>query len=62
MSCYNKEALENMLQDVVNELDLSEDMCDKHGQLGTPPAALVRLVLRQKDETIALLRRGFRQL
>lgn len=34
-----------MLEDVVNELDLSQAMIDKHGQEGTAPATLVRLVL-----------------
>jgi len=58
MSCWNKEQLENMLEDVVNELDLSEDMIEKHGQNGTPPAKLVRLVLEQKDMTIKMLKAG----
>ena len=51
--------LRNMLEDVVNELDLSEAMTEKHGPLGTPPADLVREVLTQKDRQIDLLRRGF---
>lgn len=59
MSCWTKEELENMLFDVVNELDLSDAMLDKHGPLATPPAELVRLVLEQKDMQIAMLRRGF---
>ena len=58
MSCWNKEQLENMLEDVVNELDLSDEMFEEHGPLGTPPAELVRLVLEQKDRTIRNLRAG----
>lgn len=54
-----KEQLENMLEDVVNELDLSEGMIEEHGPLGTPPAKLVRLVLERKDREINMLRRGF---
>ena len=49
MTCWTKQELENMLMDVVNELDLSDDMEFKHGQLGTAPSELVRLVLEQKD-------------
>lgn len=48
----------NMLEDVVNELDLSELAIDKHGPLGTPPAELVRLVLEEKDKIIAVLKAG----
>jgi len=59
MSCWNKEELENMLEDVVNELDLSGEMLEQHGPLGTSPAELVRLVLAEKDLKIAALRRGF---
>lgn len=59
MSCWTKEELENMLEDVVNELDLSDQMLDVHGPLGTSPAELVRLVLEQKDRQIAMLKRGF---
>ena len=59
MSCHTKEELEQMLFDVVDELDLSDGMIEQHGPHGTPPAKLVRLVLDQKDKTIALLRRGF---
>lgn len=57
MSCWNKEELENMLEDVVNELDLSEIATEKHGPNGTPPAELVRFVLAQKDEQICLLKK-----
>ena len=59
MSCWNKEQLENMLEDVVNELNLSDSMIEKHGQLGTTPSELVRLVLYQKDLEIRALKQGF---
>ena len=59
MSAHSKEQLENMLEDVVNELNLSDSMIEEHGPLGTAPATLVRLVLAQKDMEIALLKRGF---
>ena len=59
MTCHTKEELEQMLYDVVNELDLSEAMLDKHGPHGTPPAILVREVLAQKEMQIAMLRREF---
>lgn len=62
MSRWNKEELENMLEDVVNELDLSEAVIEKHGSLGTPPAELVRLVLEQKDLEIAALKAGLKSL
>ena len=58
MSCWNKEQLENMLEDVVNVLDLSDVAIETHGPLGTPPAELVRLVMAQKDATIKMLRAG----
>lgn len=59
MSCWTKEELENMLEDVVNVLDLSGDMIKEHGPAGTAPAELVQLVLEHKDKEIALLKRGF---
>ena len=62
MSCWNKEQLENMLEDVINELDLSDGMIEIHGPLGTPPAELVRMVLDKKDRQIAMLKAGFRQI
>ena len=58
MSCHSKVTLENMLEDVVNELDLSAEAIGKHGPLGTPPAELVRLVLAQKNEEIRMLKAG----
>jgi hypothetical protein len=62
MSCWTKEELENMLEDVVNELELSEAMIEEHGQLGTAPAKLVRLVLEQKDQQIRMLKVGIIQI
>jgi len=62
MNCWNKEQLDNMLEDVVNELDLSEAMIEKHGPLGTAPAELVRLALEQKDKQIAMLKAGMKQI
>ena len=60
MSCWTKEELENMLEDVVNELDLSDGMLEEHGPLGTAPATLVRLVLARKDQEIRMLKAGFK--
>jgi len=62
MSCWNKEELENMLEDVINELDLSAAMVEKHGQSGTSPAKLVREVLTQKNLQIKALKQGFKQI
>jgi len=59
MSCWTKEELENMLEDVVNELDLSESMLREHGPMGTAPAELVRHVLERKDLEIRMLKQGF---
>lgn len=59
MTCWNKEELENMLQDVVNELELSDKMIEKHGPLGTAPAELVRAVLDAKDREIIALKNGW---
>ncbi len=47
-----------MLEDVVNTLDLSDIIIEKHGPLGTAPATLVRLVLDEKDRQIAMLKAG----
>lgn len=58
MSCWTKPELENMLEDVVNELNLSGKMIEKHGPIGTAPAELVRLVLEQKDKEIRMLKAG----
>ena len=54
--------VENMLEDVVNELDLSDAMIEKHGQEGTAPAELVRLVLEQKDKKIRMLKAGMQEI
>ena len=62
MSCHDKETLENMLEDVVNELDLSESAIEKHGPLGTAPSELVRLVLEQKDMEIRALKAGMKSI
>lgn len=62
MSKWNKQELENMLEDVVNELDLSEGMMEEHGPLGTSPAELVRLVLARKDLEIKALKLGFKSI
>jgi len=61
MSCWTKEELENMLEDVINELNLSEAMIEKHGQEGTSPAKLVRLILDQKDRQIKMLKLGMKK-
>lgn len=53
------EELRNLLEDVVNELDLSEGMIEEHGPLGTAPAKLVALVLARKNTEIAMLNKGF---
>lgn len=58
MSKWTKIELENMLEDVVNELNLSDEMIEKHGPEGTAPATLVRLVLERKDREIAMLKAG----
>lgn len=52
----------NMLEDVVNELDLSDGMIEQHGPLGTAPAVLVRLILGSKDREIAMLKAGMKPL
>lgn len=59
MSKWSKPELENMLEDVVNELDLSETMLYIHGPRGTAPSELVRLVLDRKDREIQMLKQGF---
>lgn len=62
MSCWSKEELENMLEDVINELNLSDNMIEKHGSLGTSPAILVKEVLERKDLEIRLLKQKFKQI
>lgn len=56
------EELRNMLEDVVNELDLSDGMIEQHGPMGTAPATLVRLVLERKDQEIAMLKAGMKRI
>lgn len=62
MSCWSKKELEDMLEDVVNTLDLSDEKIAEHGQSGTPPAELVKLVLAEKDRTIRFLRDGMKEI
>ena len=59
MSRWTKDELDNMLEDVVNELDLSDGMIEKHGPLGTAPSELVRIVLDRKDIEIKMSEGGF---
>ena len=59
---HSKDDLVNMLEDVCNELNLSDAMIEEHGQWGTAPAELVRLVLEQKDFEIAALKAGMKTL
>jgi hypothetical protein len=61
MSCWTKEQLETMLEDVVNELDLSDQAIEIYAPHGTAPAELVRLVLRNKDRLISLLEKALRR-
>ena len=60
MKCKCEEYL-NMLEDVVNELDLSDRIIEIHRQLGAPPAELVRIVLEQKDMIISSLKSGTKE-
>ena len=62
MTCYNKSELENLLEDVVNELDLSSAAMEYHGQHGTTPSKLVRLVLDEKDRIIRYLSNGMLEI
>jgi hypothetical protein len=48
----------NMLEDVVNELDLSDGMIEQYGPMGTAPATLVRLVMEQKDLKLRMMQSG----
>jgi len=57
MTCKCDE-YKNMLEDVVNELNLSGSAIEKHGPLETSPAELVRLVLDEKDRVISALEGG----
>jgi len=62
MTCWTKEQLEDLLYAVVDELDLSDTMIEKHGPMGTEPHLLVREVLEMKDRQIEMLRRGFKEI
>jgi len=62
MSCWNKEELENMLEDVINVLDLSEQAVEYHGQNGTSVARMVGLVLEEKNIEISALKAGLKKL
>ena len=60
MSAHTKQELEGLLEDVINELELSSDMIEKHGPLATEPAKLVRMVLDQKDAEIRALKHNMK--
>lgn len=51
-----------MLENVVNELDLSNNIIEKYELLGIVPAKLVRLVLDRKDREIEMLKLRFKAL
>ena len=53
---FTERQYEDMLENVVNELDLSECAVDKYGPLGVEPAVLVRAVLDEKDLIISALK------
>lgn len=57
---YTNQELEDMLTAVVDELELSDYMLEKHGPLGTPVHILVREVLDQKDQEIHALKHGMK--
>ncbi len=59
---YSYNDLVNLLEDVVNELDLSEIAIEKHGPLGTVPSKLVKLVLEEKDLKISALKSGLKDI
>jgi hypothetical protein len=59
---WTKAEMRSMLEDVVTVLNLSEDMLEKHGPIGTQPYELVRLVLEQKDREIAMLRANMKKI
>lgn len=60
MSRYTNQELEDMLTAVVDELNLSDAMIEKHGPLGTPVHVMVREVLDQKDLEITALKSGMK--
>jgi len=56
------EEYRNLLEDVVNELDLSDGMIELHGPRGTAPAELVRDVLECKNREISMLKAGMKRI
>ena len=60
MKCKECEKHRDMLYAVVDELDLSDSALEKHGPMGTSPAELVRLVLKQKNQIIKGLQQGIK--
>ena len=62
MSKWTKEELEEMMFEIVDELDLSEEMLEKHGPMGTPVPQLVREILAHKDGIITKLRVGMKDV
>jgi len=57
-----KEQLKNMLEDVVNVLDLSNETIEKHSPLGTAPSELVKAVIEEKNLHIKALENGMIQI
>ena len=62
MSAYTKYELENMLEDIINELDLSKSTIEKYGSLAIEPSKLVKLVLEEKNMKISILELQIKQL
>ncbi len=61
MSCWTKEQLENMLEDVVNELELDSKSIEKLSARGSAPSILVRTVLDAKNKEIQLLKSALKK-
>jgi len=55
---WTKQQLEDQMFEIVDVLQLSDSMIEKHGPLGTPVADLVREVLARKDMEIKMLKAG----
>ena len=62
MRCWPRGEVERLLEDVINELDLPSNILIQHGQNGTTPAELVRLVLDQKNQEIIMLKQKLKEL
>ncbi len=62
MSCWTKEQLENMLEDVINELDLSSKTVEELSARGAAPSVLVRTILDAKNKEIQLLKSALKNL